>query len=380
MRKINPYIVITVILFELLLAVPGILLFVLPDNQVNSENRTMAEMPKLKLTQLDKFPHKFDRYVNDHFPFRSTFLHFTFLYSIKNNISPAPNVVIGKDDFLFCGAQERELYEGTIDFSEERMLEIVQELSDRQERLLRDSIRFYVVVEPTSYEIYPEYLPYYLQRTKETATDRFCRMMSEKAPQVPFIYLKDKMLKHKKNGRLYLKNDNHWNYFGGEYATEEILTMIAKDFPQLHQNVGREFLLEPYIRYDGNLHNMLAVDDLHLDRFSQDTDYQVHYKDSALYNVIESNHHKYEPTPGFSYPWEYERRFTTNRQNRPKIVVIRDSFGEKVMPFLSPWFRESLFIFDAWQYGSNDTIIQQEKPDIVLLLIYEPHIRNIQRK
>lgn len=379
MRKVNPYIVITVILFGLLLAVPGFLLFVQPDNQVNSENRTMAEMPKLNFAQLDEFPHKFDKYVNDHFPFRSTFLNFTFLYSIKNNISPIPDVIIGKDDFLFCGTYERKLYEGTMDFSEEKMLEIVHELADRQERLLRDSIRFYVVLAPSAFEVYPEYLPDYMLRTEETATDRFCRMMAEKAPQVTCLYLKDKMLKHKKEGHLYLKNDNHWNFLGSEYAAEDILSLMAGDYPQLPQKIRQKFTLEPYIRHEGNLNDMLMLN-MALDRFSQDTEYHVHYVDSARYDVHENFNRKYKPIPDFSYPWDYERRFTTNRSQQPKIVVIRDSFGGYLIPFLSPWFRESVFLFDNWEYGANDAIIQQEKPDIVLLIIYEPHLYKVQVK
>lgn len=379
MRKVNPYIVITVILFGLLLAVPGFLLFVQPDNQVNSENRTMAEMPKLNFAQLDEFPHKFDKYVNDHFPFRSTFLNFTFLYSIKNNISPIPDVIIGKDDFLFCGTYERKLYEGTMDFSEEKMLEIVHELADRQERLLRDSIRFYVVLAPSAFEVYPEYLPDYMLRTEKTATDRFCRMMAEKAPQVTCLYLKDKMLKHKKEGRLYLKNDNHWNFLGSEYAAEDILSLMAGDYPQLPQKIRQKFTLEPYIRHEGNLNDMLMLN-MALDRFSQDTEYHVHYVDSARYDVHENFNRKYKPIPDFSYPWDYERRFTTNRSQQPKIVVIRDSFGGYLIPFLSPWFRESVFLFDNWEYGANDAIIQQEKPDIVLLIIYEPHLYKVQGK
>ena len=379
MRKVNPYIVITVILFGLLLAGPGFLLFVQPDNQVNSENRTMAEMPKLNFAQLDEFPHKFDKYVNDHFPFRSTFLNFTFLYSIKNNISPIPDVIIGKDDFLFCGTYERKLYEGTMDFSEEKMLEIVHELADRQERLLRDSIRFYVVLAPSAFEVYPEYLPDYMLRTEKTATDRFCRMMAEKAPQVTCLYLKDKMLKHKKEGRLYLKNDNHWNFLGSEYAAEDILSLMAGDYPQLPQKIRQKFTLEPYIRHEGNLNDMLMLN-MALDRFSQDTEYHVHYVDSARYDVHENFNRKHKPIPDFSYPWDYERRFTTNRSQQPKIVVIRDSFGGYLIPFLSPWFRESVFLFDNWEYGANDAIIQQEKPDIVLLIIYEPHLYKVQGK
>lgn len=376
MRNAKVYIVITVVLFGLLLAVPGILLFVHPNDQVFSENRSLAEMPKLDFAKLDRFPHKFDKYVNDRFPFRNFFLHYSFLYSIRNHRSPIPTVVLGKDDFLFCGMQELELYEGTLDFSEKRMSEIIQNLADRQERLIRDSIRFYVAIAPTTYEIYPEYLPEYILRTKETATDRFCRMMKEEAPQVPLLYLKDNLLKHKHEGRLYLKNDNHWNYLGGEFATEEILSMMAGDFPQLPKKIRPHFSLEPYIRHEGNLHNMLAVQ-MTLEQFAQDTEYHVHYADSALYKVREGNYLKYKPAPDFPYPWDYVRGFTTNRTQQPKIAVIRDSFGGYLMPFLAPWFRESVFIFDNWEYGFNDTILQQEKPDILLLMIYEPYLRKI---
>jgi hypothetical protein len=61
-------------------------------------------------------------------------------------------------------------------------------------------------------------------------------------------------------------------------------------------------------------------------------------------------------------------------------VVIRDSFGGYLIPYLSSWFRESVFLFDNWEYRANDTIIQQEKPDIVLLMVYEPHLRKIRGK
>ena len=76
-------------------------------------------------------------------------------------------------------------------------------------------------------------------------------------------------------------------------------------------------------------------------------------------------------------PYEYEKQFRTNRTDQPKILFVRDSYCNNIIPFVTPYFRESLFIFDAWQYGANWDIIRQEKPDIVVLMIYEPHIRNI---
>lgn len=376
MKERHPYQIITVILFGLLLIVPGILLFVQPERQVQGENRAMAKMPQLQLSTLDAFPHQFDQYVNDCFPLRSKMLDISFGLSLRQHRSPIPEVLIGQDDFLFSGKEERQLYEGTLDFSKERMTAVVDMLAERQARLSREGIRLYVVVAPTAYEVYPERVPPYVQRTEATATDRFCQMMAERAPQVPFLYLKDCMLQHKKEGRLYFKNDNHWNPKGGEYAASEILKMMRGDFPKLPERIVPSFTLKPFVQTSGNLGNMLAVSPAFA-HFAQDTNFHIHFADSALYELVEVVEKRYEPIQGFAYPWEYEHRFVTNRTGQPKIVVIRDSYAGAVIPFLAPWFRESLFIFDAWQYGDNWDIVVQEKPDIVLVMIYEPHIRSV---
>ena len=376
MKKTNPYIVVTIILFGLLLAVPGLLLFALKGTQQSGENRAMAEIPAFNFSKMDAFPSQFDRYVNDHFPFRNLLLDLSFQYSLINHQSPIPQVVIGKNNFLFSGEGEQILFDGTLEFSEEKMKMIVDELLERQAHYYREGIRFYVVIAPTAYEIYPEFLPDYLQRINETATDRFCRMMSKKAPQIPFLYLKEQLLRSKQFGRLYYKNDNHWNPIGGYHATEAILNLMRHDFPQLPSSINDKFILTPYIRTSGNLGNMLVVRN-QFRNLATDTDYKVSFIDSVQYALCENPKRKYEAPAGFAYPWEYEWRYTTNQEKQPKILVIRDSYCAAIIPFLTPWFKESVFIFDAWQYRSNDDIILQEKPDIVLLMIYEPHIRNI---
>ena len=60
----------------------------------------------------------------------------------------------------------------------------------------------------------------------------------------------------------------------------------------------------------------------------------------------------------------------------PKILVIRDSFGDQLIPFLKEPFSESVFIFDGWDYGLNKEIIETVKPDIVIFLGLETHIEN----
>lgn len=347
----------------------------IPEKSVDGENRTLAECPTLEWSKLNAFPAQYDRYLNDNFPFRSHFLDVYFTYSIFNHQSPIPSVILGKDNFLFSSKEELDLYTGKLDFTEKQMDWVVDELVSRWEMLQQKGIRLYVVLAPTALEIYPEYLPQYIQRADVTVTETFCQKMAQQAPQIPFLYLKQTLLQHKDGPLMYCKNDNHWNPIGSEFGAEAIFAMMAKDFPQLPTSIQQDFVLTPFIRHSGNLGLWLSSGKYAKD-FQDDQDYHVRYRNAEQFALTEDTIQDYEPTPGFPYPYEYEKQFVTNRMG-PKLVTIRDSYCNALIPYLSPYFRESLFIFDAWQYGANWDIIQNEDPDIVLLIIYEPHIRNI---
>ena len=51
----------------------------------------------------------------------------------------------------------------------------------------------------------------------------------------------------------------------------------------------------------------------------------------------------------WAYPSEFEKRYTNKKiKSGLKILFIRDSFAEQLIPFVSEVFKESLFIFDSW--------------------------------
>lgn len=374
----NPYIILTVILFICMLAFPAFHLVCHRNQATDSqrENRTLASFPSLNPARLDKFPAQFDYYFNDHFPFRDRFLDAYFLYAMFNRQSPTPSVVLGKEDFLFSGKEEKELFEGKLEFTEEQMAIVADELARRFDTLQKMGIRYYVFLAPTSYEIHPEYLPPYLRRASETATDKFCRVMRERAPEVPLTYLKSTLLNHKGDTLLYRKNDNHWNMLAAQYSAEKILKTLSKDYPMLPATICQDFDLSPYVYDGGNLYSWISIRG-NSPKYRADQEYGVLYTDTIGFISIEDTEQDFTPTEGFAYPDAYEKQFRTNRTDYPKILFIRDSYCNNIIPFVSPYFHESLFIFDAWQYGANYDIIRQVNPDIVVLMIYEPHIRNI---
>jgi hypothetical protein len=91
---------------------------------------------------------------------------------------------------------------------------------------------------------------------------------------------------------------------------------------------------------------------------------------------------KYLPHPHKTPDWAQELYYyeivrTTSDPKLPNIVFINDSFTDAMIPFLSESFDTTTFIFDAWRYERNDAIINDQKPDIVMLILYEPHISHL---
>jgi len=58
-------------------------------------------------------------------------------------------------------------------------------------------------------------------------------------------------------------------------------------------------------------------------------------------------------------------------------MVISDSFVYAIMPFFDEGFNKTIYVYDTGFYGTNENIIDDVKPDAVLMIIYEPHLVNL---
>jgi hypothetical protein len=85
----------------------------------------------------------------------------------------------------------------------------------------------------------------------------------------------------------------------------------------------------------------------------------------------------YPIIPGFPYPYAYEADREIPGSKQPRILIISDSFGEAIFPFISERFSRSVKIFDAWQFKLNEDIVANEKPDVVLVVVLESNLRNM---
>lgn len=370
----NLYSIILTVLFAcFLFIVPAndLIHFYTPSEISTTENRYLEKKPKMVITNLDAFPKPYSRFFNDHFPFRKELLRFyggEIEFRIFNR-SPYPKKVhLGRSGWMFVGS-EKAIYDGSHKLTSAQIDEIVRQLQVRAAFYTRNGSKFYLAIPPMKSEIHSEYLPSgYFRDPTGTNTDKIIQAI-KKDPLIGYIELKKPLLLAKDSMKLYYQADNHWNYRGGFCAYSEILNRMKQDFPGLNALTTEDVAFVPVTEKGKNLAMLMDIPD-----FAAEQDWLVKVK---KVRSADGRPAGYTPRPDFAYKSEYEIVKVVKDSALPTIVVIRDSFFYGILPFISENFRKSVYIYDTGVYAIHEEVIGKEKPDIVLLLIYEPHLQDI---
>jgi hypothetical protein len=335
-----------------------------------AENRTFKDSVEIKLDHLDAFPKDYEAFINDNFSFRTPLLNL--YHHIKYycwGISSHPDkTIMGKDGWFFVAGKEKDSYEGKIDFSPEQLKEFECEWTNRKSYLDSMHIKAYWVVCPMKYNVYPEKLPFNLRNNHISRRQQLLDYLKGKFSDV-IVNPLSALLKAKDTMKVYYKLDDHWNTRGGYVISQVLLNRIKNDFPQLHVKSFVDYQWKDSIFNTGFHYKVLGIKSR-----TEDDKYPVVKNEFSL----ETAKYGFPPISDFPYPWDYERRFVNNKDTvGPKILIIRDSFGDQVLPFVKESFRESVFIFDSWRYGLNKNIIEKYRPDIVVFLGLETHLEHM---
>jgi hypothetical protein len=331
----------------------------------NTENRKLADEPVFDINRLDPFPAQYEKYFNDHFSLRNQFIKLKSKLIINAlQKSPMPDkVIFGKDGWMFLVKNELAEYRGTNIMKQVDIEKVVKEFLRREAYLNKRNTKLYIAIAPIKYSIYPEFLPSYVDKVnRKTRTDLIVKELNDSGLNV--LDLRPVLLKEKKNGLLYYKTDNHWNSLGGFYAYKALINRIKLDFPSIPVLSLQDFNIKTDVTNGRNLAKMLNM----IDDFT-DTEYVFEQKFPTKAKKVKKVGY---PVPkSFPYKWEFETEFETGNDTLPNLLFIRDSFGKAIMPYIDQSFNRSVFIFDAWKYRSDENIVENENPDVVVYLILE---------
>lgn len=350
----------SVILFPLL----NVSLGLIPDTK-NFENRAMSPKPVFDINLLDPYPSKFEKYYNDNFSLRSLIIKYYNLLTLKLfKKSPLPdNVIIGNNGWLYLAGNEMKTYIGKERLSILQLEEWRTELENQKRYLEKRGCKFYFMVTPSKANIHSENIPYaYYQFNAQSWGEQLIEYL-QKYSDINVISLYESFKDLKKHNQLYYKIDNHWNKKGAFFAANIVCERINRDFPNVKPLSISDFIVNEFPKTKGDIAYMLSnpelFPDLEFEFISKKTQKEIKV-DTVRYSMGDG---KYPPNITYR---------STKDSKKPKLLMTSDSFSRLMFPFLAESFNKSINIFDYWHYHLNKDIVNYEKPDVYLLMIFEP--------
>jgi alginate O-acetyltransferase complex protein AlgJ len=317
--------------------------------QASEEKRQLAPLPNMTLNfrWWTTVPFAFTAYFNDHFGFRKTLVldHAAFLVKVLGE-STTPDVVVGKKGWLYFSKDRyMDSFRGQESFVPGELDQWVTALRRMRDWLASRGIPFYVIIPPDKHTIYPEYLPSSVTlNAGATRLDTLTAALRE--ANIDVIDVRDALRRAKSTGPLYHRTDTHWNGDGGYVAYRAMLLEIGRRFPQVRPYPRSYFRYWPR-RYTGDLNYMLGLTE--------------GYEENLLFLL---------PKVETAVSHQEGRTVISERNDPqlPRMVMMRDSFGNFLTTLLTQNFSRATFL---WDNNFNPELMEREKPDLVLFEIVE---------
>ena len=337
-----------------LIAAFAVAMPILPDNTFSEkENRRLAKKPVFTLENLfsGKYTDALSEYYADQFPLRDLFVAGKAYCELGMGKRENNGIVYGKNGVLIPVPEikENRLYEN---------LSIISELGKRTNSDIT------LAALPRTADVFSEYLP------ASFSQEELRKIWEELAADTNNLKLKSVDLYSKLcEDNLYYKTDHHYTS-DGAYSVYSLLgdalgyTPENKDYFKI-ETVSKDFC-GTSMRTSGFY--LCKKDSIKLYRYENDMSYSVvaDGKEIALYDFSKlETTDKYAVFLGGNHA---RVDITANAEGREKLLLIRDSFADSIIPFLAIHY--DITLIDLRYYQKSVAEILREE-NIGKALVYE---------
>jgi len=355
----------------------------------SGENRELSDEPPLPSSpaELEEYPSRFEAYWNDRFGLRRFWLRWNSLvacrwlgaspagtYGVPRELLPPSlasatrvKVLVGDEDWLYFAGDWNSIladWRGVIPFSERDLTAFRIGLQERRDALAARGIDYLFTVVPDKGTVYPEHLPAALSPASSThRVDQLIEDLRARST-VEFVDLRPVLAQAKARERVYETSGSHWNDLGAHAAYAALMDRLAELLPAERDALApapiEAFERRVSTTKGEDLARMLRLDDVYtetavglvplVDRVA------VPGGDPFPFDVL---------FPGFAEP-----RVTLRPDGRgPRLLVLRDSFFQRLIPFFAEHFSRAGIYFPRNPAGDlplTEELLQHERPDVVL--------------
>ena len=331
-----------------------------------NENRVLEAFPKFSADTVKDgtFMSDTETYVSDHFILRDYFMTVRTVYERATGRNRVNNIYMCKDGYYieeYDGLQNKTRIEAAI----KRLIE----------RTTQTKVR--AVLVPTAVTIYADKLP----ATAKNANQEADRLAIEKAAReyadslgegdFAWVNVAD-ALKNAGDEQLFYKLDHHWTTYGAYVAYREIIKSFG--FEPLSRDQFTEQAVSTEFRgtFASKVNDLTAEPDTITAFLSDRLSLTVSYSDKKQETDSLYAPEYLEKKDKYSYFLNNQNTFVEvhnkNAQTEKVLAVIKDSYANCMIPFLSEHF-ETIYVFDTRYYRGkvSDFIAENGVTDVLFL-------------
>ena len=335
---------------------------IVSDKEMSEEeNRMLAGSPRLSWSSLvsGDFMTKYETYLADQFAGRN------FWRSIKVGLSglggsrQEEDILIGKDDYLM-----EEIVSPDQDTLMEN-LEAIRQFAKRS----RD-IQTYMLLVPNAANIMRDRLPAFA--TVSDQSRMFAQVKRELGEDVEWLDAAEALKKHA-GEQIYYKTDHHWTSLGAFYTFNQVAEQM-----QIKTDVSSGFVSYPI---STTFNGMLAAKsgcrmDVREDIYmyvprDTDNDVVVNYVDEQRKTASLYDSSKLKTRDQYAVFLGENTSVVdikTVSESKRRLLLIKDSYANSFVPFLTPYFREIVLVDPRYYSGTIEDIMDTYRISDVLYL------------
>lgn len=326
--------ILSAILFvAIIIIVPVIFIFSKKSSYSAEENRMLSKMPKLSASTVSDKSYMYDleKYLSDHFPDRLKWVQ------VKMSLDKFTGKDIINGVYITDGMLIEKLHEPDY----EEVKKSVQAINAFAEYYQTD---VFAMIAPTSAGIYQDKLPEFApQLDQRKFISETCENFSE---NVNVIDIFDTMV-YEKDNYIYYRNDHHWTSYGAYCAYRKAIELLGqKPVPIEEFYISHSSSDFRGTFYSKCLYNKTEADIIDIfncingaevtDVVCNDGVSETYYNSIYFMDNLDKKD-KYCVFMGENRAYT---NIKTNANNGKKLLVIKDSYANSFIPFLTQHYSE----------------------------------------
>ena len=342
--------IISVITSVIIVIIMIIFMFSSKNKFSYNENRYLQELPQFSFNKLinNEYLDKLTNYLEDQFPFRNNLINLKTNTLLLLNFKEINNVFIN-DKYLI------EKY--TLPKKTEKL---IKKLNDFKEEV---NSNIEVMLVPTSVSIYNEFTPKFYENKQIDTMNYIYNNIN-----LDYINIYDTLKQNKDKYQLYYYMDHHWTIYGAYLAYVEYckknninyynledfeITKVSDEFKgTLYSKVLKSTVNDSIYRIDSEIKYSLkyidkTTDSLYDDKYLNEKDKYSYYLSNNS-SIIE---------------------IETNLENNEELLIIKDSYANSLIPFLTNHYKK-IIVIDPRYYKSSIINYVKENDIKNILFVY----------